>query len=156
MDVRKMEFEDEMFNVVIDKGTLDSILVIIFLTVSKCANPSMNHVTKYLNEVDKVLELGGAYILITFGDPEIRAHFLKRDKWKFKVIEIPMLDLTPPKPEQPKNAKKKRRRRKKKKEEEKKVFYLYICEKGVIVEEDDEMMEDNGENSMEENNLVEK
>jgi ubiquinone/menaquinone biosynthesis C-methylase UbiE len=28
MDARKMEFEDEVFNVVFDKGTLDSILVL--------------------------------------------------------------------------------------------------------------------------------
>lgn len=101
----------------------------------------MVHISRYLDEVDKVLEKGGAYILISFGAPDIREHYLKREKWQHKVIEIPMLDFSPPKPEQPKNQKPKKRRRRKKVEPEKRVFYLYICQKGVIQEVKEDMEE---------------
>ena len=32
MDVRKMDFEDESFDVIIDKGLLDAILVLYIIT----------------------------------------------------------------------------------------------------------------------------
>jgi hypothetical protein len=104
-----------------------------------------------LDEIDKVLVDGGYYILISFGEPDLREKYLKREKWKFKVTEIPMLDLRPPKKDPPKNSRttKKKRRRKKKVVEEKKVFYLYICQKGGamdLVEEDS--VEDENEAGM--------
>ena len=109
----------------------------------------MQHIQRYLDEIDKILEEGGAYILITFGEPELREKYLKRDGWSHTVIEIPLLKFELPKPEPPKNSSnnrnknKKKRRRRKKVPEEKMAFYLYICQKGspVSVMNHEEMAE---------------
>ncbi|XP_078159106.1 uncharacterized protein LOC144554666 isoform X2 [Carex rostrata] len=68
MDVRDMSaFEDNSFDAVIDKGTLDSIM---------CGNDSQVNATKMLKEVHRVLKERGIYIMITYGDPSYRLGLL--------------------------------------------------------------------------------
>ena len=56
MDTMKMTFENETFDVVFDKGTLDAIL---------CGVNSFENAAKMVNEVFRVLKPGG-YVLKCF------------------------------------------------------------------------------------------
>ena len=57
------EFQSGEFNVVIDKGTLDSVL---------CAENALPDVYKMMREIYRVLTPTGVYICITYGNEEIR------------------------------------------------------------------------------------
>ena len=61
-DIRNMKehFEDATFDVVIDKGTLDSIL---------CGDSSGPNSIKALHEIYRVLKPNGVYICVTYGLP---------------------------------------------------------------------------------------
>jgi len=67
MDVLDMsENKQGEFNVVLDKGTLDSIL---------CGDNSTPNAEKMLSEIHRVLAPNGIYICITYGDEEHRKKF---------------------------------------------------------------------------------
>lgn len=53
-----MEFESGSFDVVIDKGTLDSVL---------CGEGSATNSSKMISEVYKVLNSTGTYFLVSHG-----------------------------------------------------------------------------------------
>lgn len=68
MDVLDMsEFKSGEFNVVLDKGTLDSIL---------CGDNSVANAEKMLNEVYRVLTPNGIYLCVTYGSEDHRRNFL--------------------------------------------------------------------------------
>nr|XP_043637179.1 eEF1A lysine and N-terminal methyltransferase [Erigeron canadensis] len=81
MDVRDMKaFENNSFDAVIDKGTLDSLL---------CGLNSKQNAAKMLEEVDRVLKKEGVYILITYGIPAYRICLLKEShSWAIKLHVI--------------------------------------------------------------------
>ena len=58
MDVRAMEFENGLFDCVLDKGTLDCVL---------CGESSTINAQKMLTEINRVLNAGGVYIVISYG-----------------------------------------------------------------------------------------
>ena len=61
MDVLDMrEFENGTYDVVIDKGTLDSIL---------CGEGSTECASKAVSEVHRVLKSTGVYIAVSYGQP---------------------------------------------------------------------------------------
>ena len=60
MDVRAMEFAENSFDAVIDKGTFDSVI---------CGEGSNTNASKMLTEVYRVLSPNGVYIMISFGNP---------------------------------------------------------------------------------------
>lgn len=67
MDVLDMsDFKHGEFNVVIDKGTIDSIL---------SGDNSAANAEKMMSEVYKILASGGVYISITYGDPDHRLKY---------------------------------------------------------------------------------
>jgi len=67
MDVLDMsEFHHSEFNVVIDKGTLDSIL---------CGDNSVPNAEKMMQEIYRLLPSKGVYICVTYGDEEHRSSF---------------------------------------------------------------------------------
>ena len=66
------EFSTGTFNVVFDKGTLDSVL---------CGDDSVNDVTKMLSEVYRVLAPGGKYICVSFGDQTHRKKHFETQSW---------------------------------------------------------------------------
>ena len=69
LDVCEMkDFDSGQFNIVIDKGTLDSVL---------CSENPVQNCQKMISEVYRVLNHGGKYICISFGDSEHRMKFLK-------------------------------------------------------------------------------
>ena len=61
---------------VIDKATLDTLI---------CGENPYLTVARYLKEVQRVLRVGGKYLLITTGDKTKRMMHLKRSHLKFDV-----------------------------------------------------------------------
>ncbi|XP_050104729.1 uncharacterized protein LOC126584363 isoform X2 [Malus sylvestris] len=77
MDVRDMSFfPDDLFDGVIDKGTLDSLM---------CGNDAPISAAQMLGEVSRLLKPGGIYMLITYGDPKVRMPHLRRPVYNWKV-----------------------------------------------------------------------
>jgi EEF1A lysine methyltransferase 4 len=70
MDVRKMELVDGLFNVAIDKGTLDAML---HGSLWDPEDDVKANVRAYVDEVARVLKPGGTWLYITYRQP----HFLK-------------------------------------------------------------------------------
>ncbi|OHS99092.1 hypothetical protein TRFO_34588 [Tritrichomonas foetus] len=63
MDCMNMTFEDEFFDLVFDKGTLDAIM---------CGENSTRNVFLTIDEIHRVLRSGGLFIEITYGEPSYR------------------------------------------------------------------------------------
>ncbi|KAJ0255604.1 S-adenosyl-L-methionine-dependent methyltransferases superfamily protein [Hirschfeldia incana] len=83
MDVRDMSyFEDDSFDTVIDKGTLDSLM---------CGNDASLSASRMLGEVSRLIKPGGTYFLITYGDPKVRMPHLNPSayNWKISLYIIP-------------------------------------------------------------------
>nr|XP_018682814.1 PREDICTED: methyltransferase-like protein 13 isoform X2 [Musa acuminata subsp. malaccensis] len=78
MDVRDMSFfDDESFDCVIDKGTLDSLMCGVDATLSA---------SRMLEEVNRLLRPGGIYMLITYGDPSVRIPRLNQPGCSWNII----------------------------------------------------------------------
>jgi len=79
MDALDMkEFQTGSFNIVIDKGTLDSVL---------CGDNSAANASKMISEVFRILSPGGHYICITYGDSEHRKKHLETQSWEKVDVE---------------------------------------------------------------------
>lgn len=66
MDVLDMKFKNGEFDIVLDKGTLDSVL---------CGDNSAPNVEKMLSEVYRVLSPNGIYVCVTYGVEEQRKDY---------------------------------------------------------------------------------
>ncbi|CAL9764046.1 unnamed protein product [Musa acuminata subsp. burmannicoides] len=78
MDVRDMSFfDDDSFDCVIDKGTLDSLMCGVDATLSA---------SRMLEEVNRLLRPGGIYMLITYGDPSVRIPRLNQPGCNWNII----------------------------------------------------------------------
>ena len=67
-DCRSMpEFADALFASVIDKGTIDGTL---------CGGKSVDNAIAILQEIGRVLQDGGVFLLITYGAPTMRHKYL--------------------------------------------------------------------------------
>lgn len=83
MNVTQLKYEDQIFDAVFDKGTLDSLL---------CGENSTATVTKALKEVYRVLKPGGVYFMISYGKPENRLAYLENEadfKWNIEIETVP-------------------------------------------------------------------
>ncbi|XP_057790033.1 uncharacterized protein LOC131006908 isoform X1 [Salvia miltiorrhiza] len=83
MDVRDMSlFPDDSYESVIDKGTLDSLM---------CGTDAPLSASQMLGEVSRLLKPGGVYMLITYGDPNVRMPHINRSvyNWKIELYIIP-------------------------------------------------------------------
>ena len=82
MDARDMkDFQNETFDLVIDKSTIDALL---------CGNQSFINVALMTKEISRVLKVGGIYFVISYGRPEYRLYHFQRKHLAFdiQVIEI--------------------------------------------------------------------
>jgi EEF1A lysine methyltransferase 4 len=76
-DARHMpQFPDGSFVSIIDKGTLDSIL---------CSATSFPDVADTLSEVCRLLQPGGRFLVITYGNPSERLKHLRKDEFDWNV-----------------------------------------------------------------------
>lgn len=71
-------FEAESFDVVFDKGTLDSLM---------CSGPSAKLVSKMMSEISRVLKPGGLFVEISYGTPNTRAAFLKGPGYNWTILD---------------------------------------------------------------------
>jgi len=76
MDVRDLKFDDESFDVAIDKGTMDAMMT----AKGDIWNPPQQVVddcNKEVSEVIRTLRKGkGTFIYLTFGQPHFRKRYL--------------------------------------------------------------------------------
>ena len=83
MDVLNMkEVQNAEYNVVLDKGTLDSVL---------CGDNSEANAEKMLTEINRVLKPNGVYICISYGSEEQRKEYLKSkiiNFWDIRVDKV--------------------------------------------------------------------
>lgn len=80
MDVQDLQFRDESFDCVIDKGTLDAILCNTYYEVA---------VTKMMKEIARVLILDGLFFEISLGEPGERLRLLDCPSllpWKLECV----------------------------------------------------------------------
>ncbi|XP_074654403.1 eEF1A lysine and N-terminal methyltransferase-like [Tubulanus polymorphus] len=64
MDMKQMEFRDDLYNVVVDKGTLDAIL-------TDASEAVLWEVDKMFAEISRVLKVGGRYLCISLAQDHI-------------------------------------------------------------------------------------
>lgn len=102
MDVRDIKYPSSSFDLAIDKSTIDALL---------CGESSYLNVAIMLKEVQRVLKVGGTYMIISYGKPENRLIHLERDHLDFDISVFTI-----------------------KKESESsdldKIHYVYVCKKG--------------------------
>ena len=82
MDARDMkDFQNETFDLVIDKSTIDALL---------CGNQAFINVALMTKEISRILKTGGIYFVISYGRPEYRLFHLQRKHlaYDIQVIEI--------------------------------------------------------------------
>ncbi|CAI2178994.1 9705_t:CDS:2 [Funneliformis geosporum] len=87
MDVRDLIFQDESFDVVIDKGTMDALMC----DEGDVWNPKsevVEKVKKVVDEVVRILKVDGKFLYITFGQPHFRHRYLERSCWKIKMEKL--------------------------------------------------------------------
>ncbi|ELR12088.1 methyltransferase domain containing protein [Acanthamoeba castellanii str. Neff] len=79
MDVSHMDFDDESFDLVLDKGTLDAVC---------CGPQCFEFVHEMCSEIWRVMRTGGQYVCISYGPPFLRRHYLLKDELKHKVTDL--------------------------------------------------------------------
>nr|CCA16443.1 putative methyltransferase [Albugo laibachii Nc14] len=113
MDICNLEFSDESYDTVVDKGTMDSIL---------CGEGSTANISKMCQEINRVLKPNGVYFVISYGIPDNRLTYLenKDNGWKVTVHTVPKPTISAVQvTEADANS----------------VHYIYVCQKGVKDEE---------------------
>ncbi|CAO3608709.1 unnamed protein product [Cunninghamella blakesleeana] len=84
MDIKDLKFDNESFDVIIDKGTMDALMC----DKGDVWDPSeelIQEVKGEVDEVQRVLKVGGVFLYITFGQPHFRKPHLTRDCWEIKT-----------------------------------------------------------------------
>ena len=81
MDVRDLKYEDNTFDLAVDKSTIDALL---------CGEDAFINVAKMIKEVQRVLKVGGYYMIVSYGTPEYRMLHLSRkfEKFNIQVLKI--------------------------------------------------------------------
>ncbi len=81
MDCRNMEFDDETFDAVLDKGCLDTLLA---------GETSQDNVSDFLEGVARIIKTGGTYMCISVGIPEQRLTILQNQDLSWDVTVLPL------------------------------------------------------------------
>ncbi|KAF8967722.1 S-adenosyl-L-methionine-dependent methyltransferase [Flammula alnicola] len=87
MDVRSLVFEDETFDVAIDKGTMDAMMTV----KGDVWDPPQQVIDDCTQEVDetlRVLRKGGIFIYLTFGQPHFRRRYLQRQGTTLEIKQL--------------------------------------------------------------------
>eukprot|EP00743_Colponemidia_sp_Colp-15_P010282 GILK01011307.1.p1 GENE.GILK01011307.1~~GILK01011307.1.p1 ORF type:complete len:252 (+),score=20.19 GILK01011307.1:47-757(+) len=79
MDVRDLDYPSNFFDVVIDKSTMDSIL---------CGEMAFINVARMTKEIQRVLRIGGYYLIISYGHPENRVLHLEMPHLKWSIHQL--------------------------------------------------------------------
>merc|ERR1711974_15951 len=76
MDAMDLKFSDGQFNVIMDKGTLDTLL---------CGDNSTANAAKYCAEASRVLQSDGVLFIVSYGTPENRMSYLEHEEYGWSV-----------------------------------------------------------------------
>lgn len=79
MDLLEMNFGDNIFTHVVDKGTFDSIA---------SGNRSTENLHKYLTEINRVMTKQGIYFCLSHRDLDDRSQFFDRFNWNVAVHKV--------------------------------------------------------------------
>ncbi|KAF4527007.1 hypothetical protein B566_EDAN001554 [Ephemera danica] len=82
MDIKHLTFKDQSFDVVLEKGTLDALLV--GEDVWDFSEEAKSMVSQVMDNVHRVLRHNGIFISVTFAQPHFRLPLLKSAKWKIE------------------------------------------------------------------------
>lgn len=110
MDVCNMkEFNDEQFDLIIDKACLDSIL---------CSEQSGKNSEEMLSEISRILKPEGYYVIISHAQPSYRLGYIQLTEYKWEVsvrtVQRPMLGFVMPPVDD-------------------NLHYVYICKKKLYI-----------------------
>ncbi|KAI0352160.1 S-adenosyl-L-methionine-dependent methyltransferase [Trametes cingulata] len=87
MDIRELKFEDNSFDVAIDKGTMDAMMT----AKADVWDPPEGVVQNCNREVDEVLRVlrkGGIFVYLTFGQPHFRRRYLDRPGTTLEIRKL--------------------------------------------------------------------
>lgn len=101
VDATSITYSTDSFNVIFDKGTLDS-----FISTTKSVKDVM---FKYLFEIHRVLKPGGYFIEVSYGVPSSREHFFDRSEFNWKQIDVKKIS---------------------KSTDQERYYYMYVYQKG--------------------------
>jgi len=88
MDIRDLTFEDETFDVVIDKGAMDAMMTAKG-DVWDPPQETIDNCTKEVDEILRVLRKGsGTFLYLTFGQPHFRRRYLTRPDTTLEIQQI--------------------------------------------------------------------
>ncbi|XP_061372996.1 uncharacterized protein LOC133315400 isoform X1 [Gastrolobium bilobum] len=89
MDVTAMQFEDETFDAIIDKGGLDALM-------EPELGPKLGN--QYLSEVKRVLKPGGKFVCLTLAESHVLGLLFSKFRlgWKMSVDAIPLKSSSKP------------------------------------------------------------
>ena len=79
MDVCDLKYENNIFDLIIDKSTMDTLL---------CGDDYCINIAKMIKEIQRVLKVGGYYMIISYEEPDYRMMHLTRKFLKFNVEVI--------------------------------------------------------------------
>ena len=92
MSCTKLEFDDNSFDCVVEKGTIDALY---------CSSNSQQMILETLNETERVLKPNSHFIVISFGEPKNRSLLVTKSQGQMKFIKY--IEVTNPKNETIKN-----------------------------------------------------
>ncbi|CAH1395829.1 unnamed protein product [Nezara viridula] len=81
MDATHMSFEAETFSVVFDKGTFDALM-------PDEEPDTLNNIKKYVEEIDRVMRIGGRYIVVSLLQQHIMSFLLQHFEEKAWMIRV--------------------------------------------------------------------
>ncbi|SGY19938.1 BQ5605_C017g08395 [Microbotryum silenes-dioicae] len=87
-DVRALPFDDESFDVCIDKGTMDAMMT----SIRNPWNPPDQVIKDCNDEIDQVVRVlrkpNGVFLYLTWGQPHFRKQYLLREGWQLETVEL--------------------------------------------------------------------
>jgi EEF1A lysine methyltransferase 4 len=110
MNTSELRFEDAIFDVCLDKATLDSI---ICSSSSGSAYDRAFRIHSMLQEISRCMKKNSVYIVISHGSPERRLRLLEKKEYGW-TVEVEMI-----RPDEALGA------------PEGRMYYVYICTKGT-------------------------
>ncbi|KAI0773299.1 S-adenosyl-L-methionine-dependent methyltransferase [Trametes elegans] len=87
MDIRDLKFENDSFDVAIDKGTMDAMMT-AKADVWDPPEEVVQNCNREVDEVLRVLRKGGVFIYLTFGQPHFRRRYLDRPGTTLEIRKL--------------------------------------------------------------------